>query len=129
MVTAELWSIGPEEELIRAYEVTLVDNASIDGITDPLYFYSISDIVMHEAPDSSSNTATPQTKIETTAIFNGLTDSHTVELTLPDGSVQPFQFAADSDVAYALANLEEGEGITVTYAENENSSLLLTDIK
>ena len=48
-------------------------------------------------------------------LFNGLTDSHTVEMTLPDGTVQPFQFAAASEVAAAFSSLQAGDGVTICY--------------
>ncbi|MBQ9091820.1 MAG: hypothetical protein IJY52_06090, partial [Anaerotignum sp.] len=101
-VTAELWSTGPEEELIRAYDVTLADNTYVDGIENPLYYYSVADIVPVEAEDLPDSSATVET-----AIFNGLADSHTAELTLPDGTVQAFQFDADSDAGKVLASLKE----------------------
>lgn len=122
-VIAELWSTGPDAELIRAYDVTMIDNPYIDGITDPMYLYSISDIVMHEALENSSDTTTSPKKVETTAIFNGLVDSHTVELTLPDGTVQAFQFESYTDAAATFAVLEEGDGIAITYIETETDAL------
>ena len=48
-------------------------------------------------------------------LFNGLTDSHTVEMTLPDGTVQPFQFAATSEAAAVFSSLQEGDGVTICY--------------
>ena len=121
-VKAELWSTGPDAELIRAYDVTMIDSAYIDGITDPMYLYSISDIVMQEAPESSGTTNDAE-KIGTTAIFNGLADSHTAELTLPDGTVQAFQFEEYTDAAATFASLQEGDGIAITYVEMENGAL------
>lgn len=120
-VTAELWSTGPEEELIRAYDVTLVDNAFIDGIENPLYLYSVADIVMQEAVSTGTETVTAEET--TTAIFNGLADSHTAELTLPDGTVQAFQFDAGSDAGNILSSLKEGDGVTIGYTETENGAL------
>lgn len=121
-VKAELWSTGPDAELIRAYDVTMIDSAYIDGIENPLYLYSISDIVMHEAEENSITEPSAE-EIGTTAIFNGLADSHTVELTLPDGTVQAFQFEDYTDAAATFAALEEGDGIAITYVETENGSL------
>lgn len=128
VVTAELWGIGPEEELIATYEVTMMDSAYIDGITDPLYLYSIVDIMMlpDDVPDSLEGTIPTE---KTSAIFNGLADSHTVELTLPDGSVQPFQFDTESDAANIMASLNEGDGITVYYYEAANGGLMIAGIE
>ena len=117
-VTAELWSTGPEEELIRAYDVTLADNTYVDGIENPLYYYSVADIVPVEAEDLPDSSATVET-----AIFNGLADSHTAELTLPDSTVQAFQFDADSDAGKVLSSLKEGDGVTIGYTEAGNGTL------
>ena len=120
-VTAELLSAEPDAELIQAYNVTLKDNdAEIDNM---LYFYSIADIVP-VAADLPNSSATVET-----AIFNGLADSHTAELTLPDGSVQPFQFDADSDIAKIMGSLKAGDGVTIGYTETENGSLMIVSIE
>lgn len=123
-VTAELWSTGPEEELLRAYDVVLVDNPAAEDIDNLLYFYSVKDIIPVEAEDLPDNAATQET-----AIFNGLADSHTVELTLPDGTVQAFQFDADSDIAKVMGSLKEGDGITIGYTETGNGGLKIVSIK
>ena len=123
-VTAELWGIGPEEELISAYNVTLVDNAYVDGIENPLYFYSVKDIAPMALGEADEIAETVET-----AIFNGLADSHTAELTLPDGSVQAFQFDADSEIAKIMGSLKEGDGVTIGYNEMENGSLMIISIE
>ncbi|MDO4531665.1 MAG: hypothetical protein Q4C06_06750 [Bacillota bacterium] len=109
-VTAELWGIGPEEELIRAYDVVLVDNPHLEEATYPVYSYSIQSIT----PVGGETVASPEIITEA-MVFNGLTDSHTAELTLPDGSVQPFQFDEASDAAAVLSSLQEGDGVTIGY--------------
>ena len=123
-VTAELWEIGPEEELISAYDVTLVDNAYVDSIENPLYFYSVKDIVPLALGEADETAETVET-----AIFNGLADSHTAELTLPDGTVQAFQFDPDSDVAKIMGSLKEGDGVTIGYNETENGGLMIVSIE
>ncbi len=123
-VTAELWSTGSEEELIGAYDVTLVGNAYVNGIENPLYFYSVKAIAPMAAEDLPDSTA-----IVETAIFNGLADSHTAELTLPDGSVQAFQFDGASDIAKIMGSLKEGDGVTIGYKEMENGSLMIVSIE
>lgn len=133
-VTAELWSIGPEEELIRTYDVTLTDNASIEDMENPIYFYRVSSIIMQEAEDNSSQNApdTPPAETATTkatAIFNGLADSHTVEMTLPDGTVQAFQFDANSELSKIFGSLLEGDGITISYTETENGALKIVSVE
>ena len=123
-VTAELWGIGPEEELISAYDVTLVDNAYVDSIENPLYFYSVKDIVPLALGEADETAETVET-----AIFNGLADSHTAELTLPDGTVQAFQFDPDSDLAKIMGSLKEGDGVTIGYNETENGGLMIVSIE
>ena len=117
---AELWSIGPEEECFAAYDVLLTDNAYADGIEEPLYLYSVKSITPIKLGE-----ATEIAESVETAIFNGLADSHTAELTLSDGTVQAFQFDADSDIAKVMTSLKEGDGITIGYTEKENGSLKL----
>lgn len=121
-VTAELWSTEPEAELIQAYDVTLTDNNT--DIDNMFYFYSVANIVPVEEEDLPDSAATVET-----AIFNGLADSHTAELTLPDGSVQAFQFDADSDIAKIMGSLKEGDGVTIGYNETENGSLMIVSIE
>ena len=124
LLRTHLLSTDSEADLIQAYDVTLIDNAYVDGIENPLYFYSVKDIV----PVAAENQPNSETTVET-AIFNGLADSHTAELTLPDGSVQPFQFDPNSDIAKVMASLTEGDGITIGYVEQENGSLMLVSAK
>ena len=129
-VTAELWAVGEEEELIQAYNVTLLDSTYVSDKTDVPYYYSVKDIVpvsVNTETEAEVETGTPSTT--ETAIFNGLADSHTVELTLTDGTVQPFQFDPDSEVAKIIASLTEGDGITIGYKEQANGSLMITSIE
>lgn len=121
---AELWSTGPEQELIAAYDVLLAENAYTDGIENPLYHYSVKSIT-----PVALGEATEIAESVETAIFNGLADSHTAELTLPDGSVQAFQFDADSDVAKTMENLKDGDGITIGYTEQANGSLKIVSVE
>ena len=124
LLRTHLLSADSEEELIQAYDVTLVDNASVDGIENPLYFYSVKDIVPVAAETQPDSEATVET-----AIFNGLADSHTAELTLTDGSVQPFQFDPNSDIAKVIGSLVEGDGVTIGYVEQTNGSLMLISVE
>lgn len=121
-VTAELWSTEPEAELIQAYDVTLTDNHKDSD--NMLYFYSVKEIVPIAAENLPDSSATVET-----AIFNGLADSHTAELTLPDGTVQAFQFDADSDIAKVMGSLKEGDGLTIGYKETAGGSLMIVSIE
>ena len=123
-LTASLWSTGPETELIHSYAVTLADNAYADGIENPLYFYSVTSITPLDADDMAMAGAN-----KATAIFNGLADSHTTEMTMPDGSVQAFQFDANSDVAAILSNLEAGDGVTIAYLETGGGSMTIISVE
>lgn len=107
VLTAELWSTDEDANLIAAWDVTLVDNAYADGISEPAYHYSVSDMT-RVAEDT-----------EVTAIFNGLSDSHTAEFTMNDGTVQTFQFDVDSAIADALSALREGDGLNFRYDAGE----------
>ena len=129
-VTAELWALGEEEELIQAYDVTLLDSTYVSDKTDVPYYYSVKNIVpVSVNTETEAEVETETSDTTETAIFNGLADSHTAELTLTDGSVQPFQFDPDSDVAKIIASLTEGDGITISYKEQANGSLMLTSIE
>ena len=123
-LTAALWSTGPDQTLISTYDVTLVENVYTDGIADPMYNYSIAGII----PVSEEDMVKPGANVAT-ALFNGLTDSHTVELTMSDGSVQPFQFEGDSDVAAALSTMQEGDGLTIAYIEVGGGSMMIISIE
>lgn len=122
-VTAELWATD-EEKLIQSYDVTLVDSVYITNTADVLYYYSVKSITPVAADEEPADAATVET-----AIFNGLADSHTAELTLPDGSVQPFQFDPDSDIAKVMGSLMEGDGITIGYKEQANGSLTIVSVE
>lgn len=133
---AELYSTDETADLIAAWDVTLADNAYADGIETPLYLYSVASMtqIQEDSMDDPDNETTaddpaPTSTETTTAIFNGLADSHTVELTLPYGSVQPFQFDADSDAAKVLGSLMEGDGLTIHYTETKNGSLMIVSIE
>ena len=103
VLTAELWSTDEDVNLIAAWDVKLVDNAYAEGISEPTYHYSVSDMT-RVAEDTAA-----------TAIFNGLSDSHTAEFTMNDGTVQTFQFDGDSAIADALSALQEGDGLSFRY--------------
>lgn len=123
-VTAELWAVGEEEKLIQAYDVTMLDSTYVSDQTDVPYCYSVKSITPVEADTLPDSEATVET-----AIFNGLADSHTAELTMPDGTVQPFQFDPNSDIAEVIGSLTEGDGITISYKEQANGSLMITSIE
>lgn len=95
-----------EGETVGTWEVEMVKNTYADGIESPLYPYSISSM-------RAIGTQKEQ------AIFNSLSDSHTAEVILNDGTVVSFQFDADSDISHALSSLQAGESFTIEYATDE----------
>ena len=120
LITAQLLSTDSEPELIQTYDVVLLDSTYVSDKTDVPYYYSVKSITPVAAENQPDSEATVET-----AIFNGLADSHTAELTLTDGSVQPFQFDPNSDIAKVMASLTEGDGITISYKEMANGSLMI----
>lgn len=99
---------GIDGETVGVWEVELVKNTYADGIQNPLYPYSIASMRSLAAQKDQ-------------AVFNGLTDSHTAEVTLSDGTVAAFQFDTDSEVSKALQNLDIGEGFTIEYLTDEKN--------
>ena len=99
---------GIDGETVGVWEVELVKNTYADGIQNPLYPYSVASMRSLAAQKDQ-------------AVFNGLTDSHTAEVTLSDGTVAAFQFDADSEVSKALQNLDIGEGFTIEYQTDEKN--------
>ena len=59
-----------------------------------------------------------------TAVFNGLSDSHTAEITLPDGSFAALQFDINSAVAADIASLSEGDGFTFRYITDSSTGAM-----
>lgn len=89
---------------IGAWTVTLTENTYADGITDPIYLYSISSVTPLEMTKTIS------------AVYNGLSDGHTAEMTLPDGTVEAFQFSGD-DILEQLNSFQSGDAVTFTYKQ------------
>ncbi|MGN1230362.1 MAG: hypothetical protein ACI4TP_00535, partial [Anaerotignum sp.] len=120
-LTAELWSIEESPELMGQWEVNLVKNTYADGIENPLYLFSISSMTPvgetgSAKPNEQGSTAPEET---VTAVFNGLSDSHTVEVTMPDGSISAFQFDPASEAGETISALQEGDGFTFSYITDD----------
>lgn len=115
-------------EIIGSWDITLTENTYADSIADPIYLYSISSVTpLTTENDTESPSSTEE--ISVTAVFNGLSDGHTAEMTLEDGSVAAFQFT-DPDVAAKLDALETGDTLTFTYTqENPDSAMTITSVK
>lgn len=106
-----------EGEKVGVWEVLLTKNTYADGIADPLYPFSISSM-------------RPLDTQAAQAFFNGLTDAHTVEVTLEDGSVAAFQFDAGSEASEALQRLDIGEAFTMEVAsDGENGTAKIIAVR
>jgi len=124
---AELMSMAETEELIAAWDVTLTRN-TFDTIENPLCLCSVSAMerVQEENGGKVSGTVTPEETV--TAVFNGLSDSHTAEVTLPDDSICAFQFDPESQAGKYIQQLSQGEGVTLGYVTDSKTgaSIIVT---
>lgn len=114
-VTAKLISTMGDNDVLCESTVTMQKNAFADGITDPKYLYSVAEVTQ-----VSGFTAPPES---VSAVFNGLADSHTVEVTLEDGTIQAFQFY-DSAVSEKLHSLKEGDAFSFVSQNDEKTGVL-----
>ncbi len=114
-VTAKLVSTMEDKEVLGECTVTMQKNAFADGIEDPRYFYSVADmaIISGFAPPTQS----------ASAVYNGLADNHTVEVTMADGTIQAFQFY-DDEVSEKLHAMEEGDAFTFVYSSDSETGTL-----
>lgn len=113
-VTAKLVSME-DKEVLGEWVVKMQKNAFADSIEEPKYFYSITSVTpvngMVLPPQSVS------------AVYNGLSDNHTVEVTLEDGTIQAFQFY-DSTVSEKLHSLNEGDAFSFLYFTDDKTGAL-----
>ncbi|MDD3395066.1 MAG: hypothetical protein EOM28_10930 [Clostridia bacterium] len=114
-VTAKLISTMEDKDVLCESTITMQKNAFADGITDPKYLYSIAEVTQ-----VSGFRAPPES---VSAVFNGLADSHTVEVTLEDGTIQAFQFY-DSEVSKKLHSLKEGDAFSFVYQSDDKTGVL-----
>lgn len=114
----KLISTMEDKDTIGTWEITMTENTYADGIENPKYLYSISDVVAVDVPEQNqTNETQPVEGTTVTATFGGLSDSHTAEMTLSDGSFGAFQFT-DETVADQLANANAGDVLTFTYTQD-----------
>ena len=108
----------PAGEEKGTWKVTLSKN-TYDSAVDASYQYSVA---FMEGEDSA-----PAKKTE--AAFNGLSDAHSAEVTMPDGTVKVFQFDPSSAAAKILSELKEGQRFTFFYKEQgEGGAHFITQI-
>lgn len=112
VITAKLVSTMEDKEVLGKCQVTMQKNAFADGIVDPRYFYSIATMTKEEGFAPPTQTAS--------AVFNGLVDGHTVEITLEDGTIQAFQFY-DETVSEKLHNMKEKDAFSFVYSTDEEA--------
>lgn len=128
-LVAELTGTDDEEDLIASFDVTLIRNTFSDDIENPLYLCSVSSMKMTQkngAAVSDDGTATLTPDETVTATFNGLSDMHTAEMTMPDGEIRAFQFDAESDAGKIISGLNEGDVVTFGYiVDNSNGSSVI----
>lgn len=133
-VRADLVSLMADQDTIGSWTVTMTDNTYADGITDPLFLYSVASVTPIETAgnDGDNQTQTSQTTsqgITVNAVYNGLSDSHTAEMTLPDGTVNAYQFS-DDDVAAKLQQAKPGDALTFTYTqESKDAAMVITNVE
>lgn len=113
--SAKLISTIGEKEVLGEWTVTMQKNVFSDSIEEPKYLYSVADIV-----PVNGLILSPQ---KASAIYNGLSDSHTVEVTLEDGTIQALQFY-DSSVSEKLHALKEGDSFSFTYSKEDKTNTL-----
>lgn len=102
---------------IGTWKVTMTENTYADGITDPIYLYSISSVTPLEITKTIS------------AVYNGLSDGHTAEMTLPDGTVAAFQFSGD-DILEKLDACQSGDAVTFTYTQTgADGAMVITAVQ
>lgn len=117
---AKLISTMEDQDTIGIWKITMTENTYADGIENPKYLYSISAVEATEIPTENQSPETDPQPVEgttVTATFGGLSDGHTAEMTLSDGSFGAFQFT-DEAVAETLANANAGDVLTFTYTQD-----------
>lgn len=119
-VTAKLISQMQEKETLGEWTVTMQKNVFADGIEDPRYFYSVASVT------PVGEWAAPLK--QATAVYNGLSDNHTVEVTLEDDTIQAFQFY-DTTVSEKLHSLKEGDSFSFSYScDDETGALTIQEV-
>ncbi|WP_304507678.1 hypothetical protein [Anaerotignum sp.] len=119
-VTAKLLNDVGEKETLGEWTVTMQKNVFADGIEDPRYFYSVSSVTPVEGLTTPLKNAS--------AFYNGLSDNHTVEVTLEDGTIEAFQFY-DAAVSEKLHSLKEGDAFSFVYTcDDETGAMTIQEI-
>lgn len=136
-VQADLVSLMEDQDIIGSWTVTMTNNTYADGISDPMYLYSVASVTPIETTEnegdsqtsSSTSSETASNEITVNAVYNGLSDGHTAEMTLPDGTVNAYQFT-DSNVASKLQEYNVGDAITFTYTqESKDAAMVITNVE
>lgn len=128
-LTAELWATDEDPALMAAWEVTLTK--APESETDARYPYRVVSMerVTDGDPSAPTDAEIPADATTATAVFNGFSDAHTVEVTLPDDTVQAFQFDADTAVQEALNAMQAGDGFTFAYVTDANGAAKIVSIQ
>lgn len=103
--TAEAVLTGEDGTVIASGTFTLMANPYADGITDPLFLYTVT--------DAAASAATEATEAaEGSGELVGLADSHSVEI-LVDG--EPVVFQCSEELAAELGAMDPGVTISFSY--------------
>lgn len=120
-LTAQLRATTEEKALIGQWSVDLVKNEFSDSIENPAYLYSVAGVT--EEINNALFSATAS------AVFNGLSDGHTAEVTLEDGTIGAFQFY-DPTVLKKLDTLKAGDVLSFSYTkDNATGVMTIIEIK
>ncbi len=93
------------------YVFTLVPNAYADGITEPMFLYSISSMTASSAINCEDGLST------LIASYQNFTDKNTVECKI-DGNLMTFQ-VYDEDIITLLSTMRTGDNVTLAVKINE----------
>lgn len=119
IVTAKLFQ-DMGEDALGEWTVTMQKNVFADGIEDPRYFYSVASVT------PIGGLTTPLKNAS--AFYNGLSDNHTVEVTLKDGTIEAFQFY-DATVSEKLHSFKEGDAFSFVYScDDETGAKTIQEI-
>lgn len=111
-IAAALYDPDTDEPL-HCYIFHLVPNAYADGITDPIFPYSISSMTLSPAVNSGGELST------LIGSYQGFSDNHTVEF-LIDSNLMAFQ-VYNLEIATLLSQCKDGQEVTFAVEIDKNT--------
>ncbi len=109
--TAEAVLTGEDGTVIASGTFTLIANPYADGITDPLFLYTVTDAVTIGSTEAAE-------AAEGSGELVGLADSHSVEI-LVDGA--PVVFQCNEELSAKLGAMEPGAVISFSYTTDNST--------